>query len=461
MQIDGSGKLSIPVDLAVIGMSTADLMDAKPVVVRSGWTPLPDGFTDTASDDPVAGNLPNTMPEYWFSQNGPGQIETATIHNPNVYANPGLDLPFVNNSPPPGSVAIAQFWVDANQFTGSYCYNGWPQPCDDFRQDNKVRAVLWAEAPVTQQGAFTMTVPADTMGFIVLRDELGRAVRSWNRGYISIAQGSAYARPGETVECIGCHMGHVSGSLDAVEADAAAGWQNVAPYASIGASSYYAYTDPDYPEYQPFRPHFINDRRGWVPVPLGGPPAPESPGVDLRSMPAFLAEKIVSAPASAAGHAIGSLGGPLYQDEEVGWISELGMSSGEWVELTWPSALLVKAVRLVGPPPHGGDWGGFGEPASYGDYHVESGILVLTHQGESAGPPIPVGRVEPLENGGTLITLPSPVVIDRLRFEILTTAGRWWWDEVAALNEIEVIGQAAEPWPMLEISELFMPLTRK
>jgi hypothetical protein len=401
------------------------------------------------------------MPEYWFSQNGPGEIETATIHNPNVYANPGLDLPYVNNSPPPGSVAVAQLWVDANQFTGAYCYNGWPQPCDNFRKDNEVRAVLWDEVPVTLEGEFTMTVPADTMGFIVLRDELGRVVRSWDRGYISIAQGSAWARPGETVECIGCHMGHVSGSLDAVLEDAETGWENVAPYALATASSYYAYTDPDYPEYQPFRPHYLNDRRGWVPVPLGGPPPPESSGELLEAPPAFLSGKISPLPASADGHALGSLGSPLYQDDEHGWISALGQSSGEWIELTWPSGMLVKQIRLAGPPPTGGDWGGFGEPASYGEYHVESGVIMFEYQGAAVGNPIPVGRVEPLENGGTLITLPSPVVIDRLRFEITTTAGRWWWDEVAALNEIEVIGQAAEPWPLLQISELFMPVTRK
>ena len=35
-----------------------------------------------------------------------------------------------------------------------------------------MRAVLWDEVPVTLEGEFTMTVPADTMGFIVLRDEL-------------------------------------------------------------------------------------------------------------------------------------------------------------------------------------------------------------------------------------------------------------------------------------------------
>ena len=81
------------------------------------------------------------MAEYWFSQNGPNDIETATIHNPNIYANASLYNPYVNNSPPPGNVAKAQLWIDANQFTGAYCYNGWPQPCDDFRQDVQIWAV--------------------------------------------------------------------------------------------------------------------------------------------------------------------------------------------------------------------------------------------------------------------------------------------------------------------------------
>lgn len=264
MNLDGSAQTPVWVDLAGIGLPTADVMDAKPISPRVGWTSLPDAYADAPSDDPLWGNLPNDLPQYAFSQRGRADILTATIHNPNVYANAPLDLPYVNNSPPPGSVAYAQVWVDANQFTGAYCYPGengwpdWPQPCDNFRQDNQVRAVLWTQVSVDAHGAFTATVPADTMGFIVLRDVFGRAITGWNRGYVSIAQGSAYARPGEVVTCTGCHMGHVSGSLDTNLAEAKAGWTNVAPYAEASASSIYD---------DSFLPANINDRRGWVPPP--------------------------------------------------------------------------------------------------------------------------------------------------------------------------------------------------
>ncbi|MBK9049391.1 MAG: hypothetical protein IPL78_00285 [Chloroflexi bacterium] len=422
MNIDGSNKTLVAIDLSAIGMATADIMDAKPVVVRTGWTALPDTFTDIANDDPRFGNVPNSLPEYWFSQNGPNDIETATIHNPNVYANASLYAPFANNSPPPGSIATAQVWIDANQFTGAYCYNGWPQPCNTFRADNELRAVLWTEVPVTFAGAFTATVPADTMGFIVLRDANGRVVRDWNRGYISIAQGSAWARPGETVTCVGCHMGHVSGSIDDVLTQSEQGWTNVAPYAAATASSHHEENN----QYQPFIPARIIDRRGWVPLPAGGPVPPEEP----------------------------------YLDAETGWISQLDLANGQWVELTWPSDMRITQILLVGAPPNGGDWDGFGEPAQYGDYYVETGTLRLYHNG-SLLQTINVGRVDPLADGGTLITLASPVVVDRLRFTINSTSGRWWWSQVAALNEIEVIGAAAEPFPLLEIYRAFAPAIHK
>lgn len=72
-----------------------------------------------------------------------------------------------------------------------------------------------------------------------------------------------------------------------------------------------------------------------------------------------------------------------------------------------------------------------------------------------------VGRVAPLSNGGTLITLASPARIDRLRFTVHAISGRWWWKHVAALNEIEVIGMAAGPFPLLTIGRNFLPLIRR
>lgn len=427
MQVDGSDLTPIAIDLSALGLGTADMMDAKPIATRVGWSALPDSFTDVASDDPIHGNVPNTMPAYAFSQNGPGDIQTATIHNPNIYANPSLFSAYVNNSPPPGSVAIAELWIDANQFSGAYCYNNWPNPCADFRADNQVRALLWDAVEVTPAGAFTMTVPADVMGFIVLRDAQGRLVRNWSRGYTTIAQGSAWARPGETVTCTGCHMGHVSGSLDDVAADAEAGWQNVAPYASAAASSY----KPG-DQYSNFGPERINDRRGWVPLPAGGPPAP-----------------FFSQPHQHA-----------YQDDELGWLTEDVEPIGQWVELTWPIPMRVKQIRLVGPPPQGGDWNGFGKPESDGPYYVDAATLNLYLDGALVDGRA-TGRIEPLHTGGTLITFNTPVEIDRLRLTVDAVTGRWHWDEVAALNEIEVIGQAAAAWPLLEISRAYLPAIQR
>lgn len=414
MDIDGANKSLVPTNLASIGMATADAMDATPIMDRTSWTALGDVFTDVPSEDPLEFNLPNTMAAYWFTNHTMGDIETATIRNPNIYANAPLEFPFVNNSPPPGSVATAEVWVDANQFTGAFCYNGYPQPCDDYRQDSQVRAILWTEVPVSLAGEFEATVPADTMGFIVLRDGNGRIVRDWNRGHLSIAQGSAWARPNEVVECTGCHMGHVSGSVEPVLVMAEDGWTNVAPYAFVSASSY----NEEDPMYEPFVPRRVVDRRGWISVPAGEP--------------------------------------DTYQDDETGWISQRGDSVGEWIDLAWPSDVLVNSLRLVGPPPNGGDWGGFGQPAMYGDYYIESATVRLYRDGALIDT-LSIGRIEPHTNGGTIINLSSDLVIDQLRLRVDSTSGRWWWDEVAALNEIEVIGQAAEPFPLFQLWNAFLP----
>ena len=272
-----------------------------------------------------------------------------------------------------------------------------------------------------------MTVPADVMGFIVLRDSQGRIVRQWKRGYTTIAQGNAWARPGETVTCVGCHMGHVSGSLADVMADAETGWQNVSPYAHASASSH---RPGD--QYSSFGPEKIQDRRGWVPIPAGGPPAP------------FFANNYQLD----------------YQDDELGWMTIDVDPVGQWVELNWPVTMRVKQIRLVGPPSVGGDWGGFGAPEQFGPYYVDAATLSLYNNGSQVNS-LPTGRIEPLDNNGTLLTFDPPVAIDRLRLTVDAVSGRWYWSEVAALNEIEVIGQATEPWPELAMSQTLLPLVQR
>ena len=87
--------------------------------------------------------------------------------------------------------------------------------------------------PIAESTAITAQVPADTPAFIVLRDKNGNVVRGGNRSSIAIAQGNAPGRPGQTVTCVGCHMGHVSGSLDSVLPLATLGWTNIAPSAVV------------------------------------------------------------------------------------------------------------------------------------------------------------------------------------------------------------------------------------
>jgi hypothetical protein len=72
-----------------------------------------------------------------------------------------------------------------------------------------------------------------------------------------------------------------------------------------------------------------------------------------------------------------------------------------------------------------------------------------------------VGRIQPLDTGGTLVTFNTPIEMDSLRLTVDAIVGRWHWDEVAALNEIEVIGQAAEAWPLLEISKVYLPVIQR
>ncbi len=417
MNLDGSAITELA---ASIG--NADAMDAKAIVARAGWSAKADQFTTNSSDDPRQWNVPSDLfpNQYGWSQKTSANIQTATIHNPNIYANAPLSLPFINNSPAPGTITTAEVWMDANQFTGAYCYDypGKPDPCTNFKEDVRNRAVKYTSVPVSPRGEFTAQVPADVPAFIVMRGADGRVVDGWNRGYISIAQGNAYARPGQTVTCIGCHFGHVSGSITN-EAEATAGWTNVAPYAKTTASSE---KNPD-DQYQPFDPSRVNDRRGFIAIPAGGPINPAENEAAYQN----------------------------FQDTETGWMSVAQTddnANGEWVQLKWDDPVKVKVIRLIGPPPTKGDWGGFGQGPTTIPYHITAGTLELTLNGAPVGgSPLNVGQVEALADGGTQITLNQPTVLDKVRFTINSTTGYWYWETVAALNEIEVIGMDGDASP--------------
>src|SRR5262249_44128303 len=131
--------------------------------------------------------------------------------------------------------------------------------------DSMVRAVKWTTVPVNAQGAFTAQVPADTPAFVVLRNKDHRLVRAGNRSSLAIAQGNAWGRPGQTVTCVGCHMGHVSGSLDTTPLDRF-GWTNIAPSAVVTATS--EWRNYGNTLYNGNASH-LTDRRNYVPT-VGG-----------------------------------------------------------------------------------------------------------------------------------------------------------------------------------------------
>jgi hypothetical protein len=380
-------------------LGSADALDAKPIVVRpvgegpGQWRAQVDRFDAPISDDPLLGNIPRGLfdtygqPAYTWSARTIEQVALAILHNPNVYANPPLSLPFVNNSPPLGSVAFADIYIDANQFTGAG-YNA-------AAPDDQVRAVKWTTVPVDPQGAFTVAVPADTPVFIVLRDKDHRIVRGGNRGALAIAQGNAPARPGQTVTCVGCHMGHASGSLDG-QPLAALGWTNVAPAAAVTATSEWANGDDPY--YNGKAAHLI-DRRNYLP-----------------------------ADAQTGG----------YQDRTLPWIAAGSRSVGQSVQLSWSLPIAALDVRLVGAEP--------GQAGFSDDYAVSGELRFFLGGEEIAGARQTVAAAAPLRQAGTMVSLPKPLAIDRMVFTITGVTGkRYGGAPPAALSEIEVIGRGATP----------------
>ena len=381
-----------PVTISDFG-GVYDSVEAVAVVLRlvgdgAGMWQLPaERFDEHAIDDPVRANVPRGLldtdgrPVYAWSTRRINEVQLVTLHNPNVYANPPLELPYINNSPALGSVAFADIYIDANQFSGA-SYRA-------ERPDDQVRAVKWITVPVDAQGAFTASAPADTPVFIVLRDQHGRIVRGGNRTSLSIAQGNSPGRPGQVMQCVGCHMGHVSGSLSS-QPLAALGWTNIAPAAQVATGSMQggvfaatATTDR------------LNDRRGYVPAPGGG-----------------------------------------FQDRTAPWIGT--QSEGQAIELRWPQPVALLEIRLAGV--EAGHAGFSSDYTIAGEWRLYLGGAEVTAARRSIADTLPLSR------GGTTIAYDTPVAADRALFVVQAVSGsRNGRAAPAALSEIEVIGQGATP----------------
>ena len=120
----------------------------------------------------------------------------------------------------------------------------------------------------------------------------------------------------------------------------------------------------------------------------------------------------------------------------------------------------VTKIRLIAPPPTGGDWDGFGigYPTNT-PYHILSGTLRFYLGGAQVGT-YTVGQIEPLTNGGTTVSLAAPIKLGRLTFTVNTVGGYWFGHTVAALNELEVIGMATQTYTV-NIRQSFLPLIRR
>ena len=142
----------------------------------------------------------------------------------NVYFNGPVDMPIVN-APPIGSAATMRFFANYQR-----------APLNSDMTLNY--PVQLAELPVPSHGAVRHVAPAN----VSLFEELRRADRSVPLTTLgddavggAFVMGMNYGRPGTTIRCVGCHIGH---SQIPVPASAeAARWSNLAPGARVVASS--------------------------------------------------------------------------------------------------------------------------------------------------------------------------------------------------------------------------------
>ncbi len=167
-----------------------DELDAIPVVVRSAPV-IPDGpDADRISDDPAI-----------------DMGMTATLINHNVYADLPLDVAPLP-SPRVGTVAWIDVYDDGMSFTTT----------PEFPLPEKQMPRLVGRYPVKADGSFKADVPADRPLLFLLVNKDGVAVRSplaagspgqKERSVVHSFNGHDFLRPHNTIQCTGCHKGHM------------------------------------------------------------------------------------------------------------------------------------------------------------------------------------------------------------------------------------------------------------
>ena len=199
----------------------------------------------------------------------------------NVFANAPVDTDIVN-APPVGAGARLRFFIDHQRTSpGSYPHLDWP--------------ILLEEQPISPAGAVRASrAPANVPLFEQMRGGDNRVPITRGPGGEQGAahvSGLNFGRPGAVVRCVGCHIGH--SMIPVPERDEDAAWTNLAPGATVSASS--------------SRSNDVlaglNDRRA------------------------------------------------LKADASRIWSSQPGASrAGQWVKLAFPVPVTIRTVRLYAPP---------------------------------------------------------------------------------------------------------------
>jgi hypothetical protein len=178
--------------------------------------PLPPILRDTVTQ------VPSLVPPL---AEGPYDGDGTFVYDAlNVYANAPVDVDIVN-AVPIGSAGTIRFFVDQQRTSpGSFPNLDWP--------------ALLGEHPVAADGSVRADAPANVSMFEQLRSADGTVPvnRAPDRelGAAHVA-GMNFGRPGTTVRCVGCHIGHTMIPVPVSSLDAQ--WTNLATGAAVVVSS--------------------------------------------------------------------------------------------------------------------------------------------------------------------------------------------------------------------------------
>ena len=204
---DGSGRTLI--------YDSPGTTELRARVIRA--RPLPPVVADTVTQ------VPSPLPP---RADGPYNIDGVfTFDALNVYANAPVDVDIVN-AVPIGSAATIRFFIDHQRTSpGSFPNLDWP--------------IMLAEMPVAANGSVRATdAPANVSLFEQLRAPDGTVpVTRAPDGEFGAAHvaGMNFGRPGTTLRCVGCHIGHTMIPVPANSLDAQ--WTNLATGANVVVSS--------------------------------------------------------------------------------------------------------------------------------------------------------------------------------------------------------------------------------